>query len=191
MQKNRLEAFSDGVIAIIITIMVLELRPPEGVRSGRAEIGSLPAVFFSYVLEFRLRRHLLEQPSSHAPCHEEGERRDSLGESASVVLAVAVSVHDGVDGETGNGIASAASADGGLWFRAADGGDGLLYFAMRHYSQRRSACDACGGDWVGLEGETFARAIFRGDSVRVRESVDFKRPSYFRRADMVGAGYPD
>ena len=31
MEKNRLEAFSDGVLAIIITIMVLELRPPEGV----------------------------------------------------------------------------------------------------------------------------------------------------------------
>ena len=30
MSKSRLEAFSDGVIAIIITIMVLELRPPEG-----------------------------------------------------------------------------------------------------------------------------------------------------------------
>ena len=30
MQKNRLEAFSDGVIAIIITIMVLEMKVPHG-----------------------------------------------------------------------------------------------------------------------------------------------------------------
>jgi uncharacterized membrane protein len=30
MTKNRMEAFSDGVIAIIITIMVLELRVPHG-----------------------------------------------------------------------------------------------------------------------------------------------------------------
>ena len=30
MSKNRLEAFSDGVLAIIITIMVLELRTPAG-----------------------------------------------------------------------------------------------------------------------------------------------------------------
>jgi uncharacterized membrane protein len=32
MQKNRLEAFSDGVLAIIITIMVLELKVPHGVE---------------------------------------------------------------------------------------------------------------------------------------------------------------
>ena len=45
MGKNRLEAFSDGVIAIIITIMVLELKIPHG-----AEIGNLQPlipVFFS------------------------------------------------------------------------------------------------------------------------------------------------
>ena len=50
MSKNRLEAFSDGVIAIIITIMVLELRPPhEATFSALREI--LPT-FLSYVLSF-------------------------------------------------------------------------------------------------------------------------------------------
>jgi uncharacterized membrane protein len=52
MQKNRLEAFSDGVIAIIITIMVLELRPPEGISLGALKSGSLPAIFSSYLLSF-------------------------------------------------------------------------------------------------------------------------------------------
>src|SRR5450432_238746 len=50
MEKNRLEAFSDGVIAIIITIMVLELRPPDGVEL--AELKKLLPVFLSYVLSF-------------------------------------------------------------------------------------------------------------------------------------------
>lgn len=50
MGKGRFEAFSDGVIAIIITIMVLELRVPEG-----GELGSLKPLipkFLSYILSF-------------------------------------------------------------------------------------------------------------------------------------------
>src|SRR5688572_29566451 len=50
MQKNRLEAFSDGVIAIIITIMVLELKVPHGVEL--AALKPLVPVFLSYVLSF-------------------------------------------------------------------------------------------------------------------------------------------
>src|SRR5215475_12112532 len=48
--KNRLEAFSDGVLAIIITIMVLEMKVPHG-----ADLGALKPVlpvFLSYVLSF-------------------------------------------------------------------------------------------------------------------------------------------
>jgi len=48
--KGRLEAFSDGVIAIIITIMVLELRAPEG--TDWAALRPLTPVFLSYVLSF-------------------------------------------------------------------------------------------------------------------------------------------
>ena len=50
MKKNRLEAFSDGVLAIIITIMVLELRVPHG-GSIKALVPLYP-VFLSYVLSF-------------------------------------------------------------------------------------------------------------------------------------------
>jgi uncharacterized membrane protein len=50
MGKGRLEAFSDGVLAIIITIMVLELKVPHG-ESVAALLPLLPA-FLSYVLSF-------------------------------------------------------------------------------------------------------------------------------------------
>jgi len=50
MSSNRLEAFSDGVIAIIITIMVLELRAPHS--ADLAELRPLLPVFFSYALSF-------------------------------------------------------------------------------------------------------------------------------------------
>jgi TMEM175 potassium channel family protein len=50
MNKTRLEAFSDGVIAIIITIMVLELKVPHGTEL--ATLKPLLPVFLSYVLSF-------------------------------------------------------------------------------------------------------------------------------------------
>ena len=50
MTKNRLEAFSDGVLAIIITIMVLELKVPHG--EDFAALKPLLPVFLSYVLSF-------------------------------------------------------------------------------------------------------------------------------------------
>jgi uncharacterized membrane protein len=50
MGKNRLEAFSDGVIAIIITIMVLELKVPH--EPTFAALGPLLPVLLSYVLSF-------------------------------------------------------------------------------------------------------------------------------------------
>ena len=50
MGKGRLEAFSDGVIAIIITIMVLELKVPHG--DSLTTLQPMIPVFLSYVLSF-------------------------------------------------------------------------------------------------------------------------------------------
>ncbi len=50
METTRVEAFSDGVIAIIITIMVLELKVPQG--ADLAALEPLLPVFLSYVLSF-------------------------------------------------------------------------------------------------------------------------------------------
>ncbi len=71
MRTSRLEAFSDGVLAIIITVMVLELHEPERADSGgavahhRDRPAQLPA-------QLRLRRHLLDQPPPHVPAHQRG-----------------------------------------------------------------------------------------------------------------------
>ena len=50
MGTTRLEAFSDGVLAVIITIMVLEMKVPHG--EGLGVLAPLFPVFLSYVLSF-------------------------------------------------------------------------------------------------------------------------------------------
>src|SRR5258708_3506807 len=50
MGKGRLEAFSDGVIAVLITIMVLELKVPHG--TGWETVRPLLPTLFTYVLSF-------------------------------------------------------------------------------------------------------------------------------------------
>ncbi|MCB0656701.1 MAG: DUF1211 domain-containing protein [Saprospiraceae bacterium] len=50
MQRNRMEAFSDGVLAIIITIMVLEMKIPHGAEFS--DLKPLIPVILSYVLSF-------------------------------------------------------------------------------------------------------------------------------------------
>ena len=95
MGKARLEAFSDGVIAIIITIMVLEMKVPHGDDSPRCARD--PGVL-SYVLSFvyvgiywNNHHHML-----HAARH--GERPHPLGQPAPAVLAVADPVRHRLDG---------------------------------------------------------------------------------------------
>jgi uncharacterized membrane protein len=52
MKKSRLEAFSDGVVAIIITIMVLELKVPEAGKNGIKDLLPMLPFFLSYILSF-------------------------------------------------------------------------------------------------------------------------------------------
>lgn|GEM_PF-6191835 len=72
MGKGCLEAFSDGVIAILITIMVLELRVPRG--SDWSAIRTVLPVLFLYLLSFVFLAIYWKQPSSPAQPHRAGER---------------------------------------------------------------------------------------------------------------------
>ena len=95
MKTTRLEAFSDGVLAIIITIMVLELKVPHAV--DLAALKPVLPVLLSYVLSFIYigiywnNHHHLFQAT------EAGQRRDPLGQPSSPVLVVALPIHYGVD----------------------------------------------------------------------------------------------
>jgi len=66
MKKTRLEAFSDGVIAVILTIMVLELTPPHGTSAGDM-LAVIPgwlryALSFVYVGIYWVNHHALFEP---------------------------------------------------------------------------------------------------------------------------------
>ena len=72
MNNGRMEAFSDGVLAIVITIMVLELKVP-GRAAGLSDLAPLAPVFVSYVLSFfylaiywNNHHHLLH--ATRSPC---------------------------------------------------------------------------------------------------------------------------
>src|SRR4051812_26875223 len=67
MGKGRLEAFSDGVIAILITIMVLELKIPHG--DDLRAIAPLLPVFLTYVLNFGLSGIYLNNQPPLLPPH--------------------------------------------------------------------------------------------------------------------------
>ena len=96
MGKNRLEAFSDGVIAIIITIMVLELKVPHEAasppcsRSGPVLLSYVLRLFFLGIY-WNNHHHLLNAEAGH-------HRSRSLGELASAFLALADSLLHRLDG---------------------------------------------------------------------------------------------
>src|SRR5271169_4417435 len=112
MDSGRLEAFTDGVIAIVITIMVLNMVTPAG--AGLAALRDALPVFLAYVLSYvnvgifwNNHHHLLQ-----AAKRVDGS---SLGQPVPAVLAVAAAVCHPLDRPIGY----CDVADSGLW-RGAD-----------------------------------------------------------------------
>ena len=96
MGKGRLEAFSDGVLAVIITIMVLELRAPHG--HEWADLVPLITLFLSYLLSFIFLGIYWKQSPSFAPGGKACQRRGPMGEPAFALLVVPCPLHDELDG---------------------------------------------------------------------------------------------
>ena len=86
---GKAEGFSDGVLAIIITIMVVEFKAPHGADSPPSN----PAAHIPELRpELHLHRDLLEQSSPVAPATAQGQRRHPVGQSAPPLLAFPFSV---------------------------------------------------------------------------------------------------
>jgi len=77
---SRLEAFSDGVMAVIITITALSLKAPDG--TGFSALGHPASGPARLHPQLCLRRYLLEQPSPLTPSHPQHQRGCDVGESS-------------------------------------------------------------------------------------------------------------
>ena len=158
MCKGRLEAFSDGVIAIIITIMVLEMKVPHGDDLGRpvAAAAGVPQLR----AELRLCRHLLEQPPSHAACLHDGRPAAMLW--ANLHLLFWLSLFPFATGWMGeNHFTALPTALYGVVLLMA----AIAYYVLQQVIIRAQgpALAAEKSGRARLEGQAVARALYRGD----------------------------
>jgi uncharacterized membrane protein len=146
MNKNRLEAFSDGVIAILITIMVLELKVPHGVTLET--LHPLWPVFLSYVLSFA---YLAIYWNNHHHMLHTLHRVTGPILWANLHLLFWLSLIPFTTGWMGeNHFASAPTALYGLVLLMA----AIAYFILQHFIMVSQGADsllkrAVGSDWKG------------------------------------------
>jgi uncharacterized membrane protein len=142
MGKGRLEAFTDGVMAIIITIMVLEIKVPHGTDLA-AFSSSLP-ILFTYALSFlnvgifwNNHHHML-----HAAARVDGKvlwaNLFLLFWLSLIPFVIKVDRRDPFR----------SAADCQLWHRPRDGGDWLPLAATGHRGGPRRQIHACRGGWA-------------------------------------------
>ncbi len=169
MTKTRMEAFSDGVLAIIITIMVLELKVPHG--ADAAALRPLLPIFFSYVLSFvyigiywNNHHHLL-----HA-AHQVNGR--ILWANLHLLFWLSlVPVRDRLDGrESFRGRARGIVRRG-----SAPGRSRLLSVEQSAHSTSRTRLNAGQIDRIGQEGNVIRRHLCGGDSCVILATVDCLR----------------
>ena len=154
MGKDRLAAFSDGVIAIIITIMVLELRVPHGADLAALKAGVAPN-FLSYVMSFIYLG--IYWNNHHHLLHTVG-RVDGLILWANTHLLFWLSLVPAATGWMGDNLAAPLpTAVYGV--DPADAGHRLLPAAEGDHAHARRALRACPRARQRHQGEDFAVAL--------------------------------
>lgn len=146
MSKNRLEAFSDGVIAIVITIMVLELEVPHG-DDWRA-LQPLVPVFMTYVLSFVF---VAIYWNNHHHLLHVAERVNGPTLWANQHLLFWLSLVPFVTGWMGENHFAAVptAAYGGVMFMAAVAYTLLQRAILAHHGPESRLARALGPDWKG------------------------------------------
>ena len=179
MSKTRMEAFSDGVVAILITIMVLELKVPHG--ADLAALRPLLPVFLTYVLSFVMlgiywnnHHHML-----HATEHVNGKIL-----WANLNLLFWLSLVPAVTGWMGeNHLAPLPTAVFGVDMICAA-------IVVRHppvddRSRRRAERKAEGSRGKGFQREALASLVLDCDSYRIHRQPARSGHVRFRRADLA------
>jgi hypothetical protein len=138
-------------------------------------------------LEFLVRGDLLEQPPPYVAYVQKGDRRDSLGEPAFVVLVVTDTVCDRMDG----GKVLGGRAFRFIWRGAVDVGDCLCDFARTNYlfAAREFAVEE--GGRKRLEGESLGGDFLVRDCGGFPGGLDFAAVVRGCGADLASAGSPD
>ena len=171
---------TDGVVAIVLTIMVLELKipgraDPPGGHCRAPAARRLPA-------RLHQRRDLLEQPSPHDAVGAQGDGRRAVGEPCAAVLADPVPADDPLDRRCGD-----HAVAGRLVRIGADRRVDRLPRARTRADPRRRRW--LGGQARGrrrLQGMDQLCALRRGGARRVRVAVHFDR-HLRRRVDRAGS----
>ena len=185
MSKGRLEAFSDGVIAILITIMVLELQAPQG-ADWQALRPCLPA-FLTYVLSFVF---LGIYWNNHHHMLHATERINGAILWANLHLLFWLSLVPFVTGWMGeNHFAALPTAVYGVVLLMA----AVAYTILRRMilAEQGRISKLAAASAATSKGKLSHGAIRRGDPAGVRQPVDRRRDLRARGAHLARAGPAD
>jgi hypothetical protein len=179
MHKGRLEAFTDGVIAVIITIMVLEMKVPRG--SDFAALAPTLPVFLTYVLSYT---NVAIFWNNHHHMLQVSQRVDGKilwANMFSVVLAIANSLCNPLDGRD----RVRRTARRGLRVYSCDGRDRLLCAGADAHPIQRLWLNLGPRGRKRFERQAFAIDQRSGDAAGLCSALDRDRALYCCCAHMV------